>query len=137
MKDLPHELILLNDLKLTLFSPVCITSCLHMCVLPQSCPTLCDPVDCSLPGFSIHGISQAKILELVAISFSRGSSWPRDRSWVFSLSCMGQWILYHWATLKAPITSFSSVTQSCPTFCDPMNCSTPGLPVHHQLLESN
>jgi len=109
MKDLPHELILLNDLKLTLFSPVCITSCLHMCVLPQSCPTLCAPVDCSLPGFSIHGISQAKILELVAISFSRGSSWPRDRSWVFSLSCMGQWILYHWATLKAPITSFSSV----------------------------
>ena len=42
----------------------------------QSCPTLCDPVDCSLPGFSVHGIFQAKILEWVAISFSRGSSQP-------------------------------------------------------------
>ena len=44
----------------------------------QSCPTLCDPVDCSLPGFSIHGILQARILEWVTISFSRGSSRPRD-----------------------------------------------------------
>ena len=40
----------------------------------QSCPTLCDPVDCSLPGFSVHGILQARILEWVTISFSRGSS---------------------------------------------------------------
>ena len=38
----------------------------------QSCPTLCDPVDCSLPGSSLHGILQARILEWVAISFSRG-----------------------------------------------------------------
>ena len=44
----------------------------------QSCPTLCDPVDCSLPGFSVHGIFQARILEWVTISFSRGSSRPRD-----------------------------------------------------------
>ena len=43
-----------------------------------SCPTLCDPVDCSLPGSSIHGILQARILEWVAISFSRGSSLHRD-----------------------------------------------------------
>jgi len=42
----------------------------------QSCPTLCDPMDCSLPGFSIHGILQARILEWVTISFSRGSSYP-------------------------------------------------------------
>ena len=47
----------------------------------QSCPTLCDPMDCSLPGSSIHGIFQARILEWVAISFSRGSSRPRDRTW--------------------------------------------------------
>ena len=40
----------------------------------QSCPTLCDPMDCSLPGFSVHGIFQARVLEWVAISFSRGSS---------------------------------------------------------------
>ena len=44
----------------------------------QSCPTLCDPMDCSLPSSSIHGILQARILEWVAISFSRGSSRPRD-----------------------------------------------------------
>ena len=48
----------------------------------QLCLTLCDPTDCSLPGFSIHGIFQARILEWVAISFSRGSSWPRDRTQV-------------------------------------------------------
>ena len=46
--------------------------------LLQSCPTLCDPMDCSLPGFSVHEIFQAKVLEWVAISFSRGSSQPRD-----------------------------------------------------------
>ena len=44
----------------------------------QLCPTLCDPMDCSLPGSSIHGIFQARILEWVAISFSRRSSRPRD-----------------------------------------------------------
>ena len=46
----------------------------------QSCPTLSDPMDCSLPGSSIHGIFQARVLEWVAISFSRGSSPPRDRT---------------------------------------------------------
>ena len=46
----------------------------------QSCPTLCDPMDWSPPGFPIHGILQARILEWVAISFSRGSSQPRDRT---------------------------------------------------------
>ena len=44
----------------------------------QWCPTLCDPINCSLSASSIHGIFQARILEWVAISFSRGSSWPRD-----------------------------------------------------------
>ena len=48
----------------------------------QWCPTLCDPMDCSLPGASLHGILQARVLEWVAISFSRGSSWPSDRTWV-------------------------------------------------------
>ena len=46
----------------------------------QSCPTLCNPVDCGPPGSSVHGIFQARILEWVAISFSRGPSWPRDWS---------------------------------------------------------
>ena len=44
----------------------------------QSCPTLCDPMDCSLPGSSVHGVFQAIVLESIAISFSRGSSQPRD-----------------------------------------------------------
>ena len=48
----------------------------------QLCLTLCDPMDCSLPGSSVHGIFQARILEWVAISFSRGSSQPSDRTQV-------------------------------------------------------
>ena len=47
-------------------------------VLAQLCPTLCDPVDCSPPGCSVHGILPARILEWVGIPFSRGSSQPRD-----------------------------------------------------------
>ena len=53
-----------------------------MSEVAQSCPTLCYPMDCSPPGSSIHGIFQARILEWVAISFSRGSSQPRDRTQV-------------------------------------------------------
>ena len=53
--------------------------CMHMCVLDiQSCPTLCDPMDCGPPGFSVHGILQERILEWVLILFSRGSSRPRS-----------------------------------------------------------
>ena len=52
----------------------------------QSCLTLCDPMDCSLPGSSSHGILQARILEWVGISFSRGSSWTRDQIWVSSIA---------------------------------------------------
>ena len=51
----------------------------------ELCPTLCDPMDCSTSGFSVHGILQARILEWVAISFSRGSSRPRDRT---QISCI-------------------------------------------------
>ena len=48
----------------------------------QSCLTLCNPMDCSPPGSSVHGILQARILEWVAISFSKGSSWPRNQTYV-------------------------------------------------------
>ena len=51
---------------------------LSVVLVTQSCPTLCDPMDCSPPGSSVHGILQARILEWAAISFSRGSSQPRD-----------------------------------------------------------
>ena len=54
----------------------------HESEVAQLCLTLCDPTNCSLPGFSIHGIFQARVLEWVAISFSRGSSQPRDRTQV-------------------------------------------------------
>ena len=50
------------------------------CSVAKSCPTHCDPLGCSLPGSSVHGISQAGILEWVAISFSRGSSWIEPTS---------------------------------------------------------
>ena len=52
------------------------------CLVAQSCPTLCDPMDCSPPGSSVPGILQARVLERVAISISRGSSQLRDRTWV-------------------------------------------------------
>ena len=48
----------------------------------QSCPTLCDPMDCNLPGSSVHGIFKARVLEWVAISFSREASQPRDETQV-------------------------------------------------------
>jgi len=51
-------------------------------VVVQSCPTLCDHTYCSLPGSSVHGIFQARILEWVAISFSTGASQLRDQTWV-------------------------------------------------------
>ena len=59
--------------------------CIHIqtaccCLIIQSCQTLYNPMDCSLPGSSVHGILQARILEWVAISSSRGSSQPRDRT---------------------------------------------------------
>ena len=53
-------------------------ACMGACAVTQSCLSLCNPMGCSPPGFSVHGISQARILEWVAVSFSRGSSQGRD-----------------------------------------------------------
>ena len=66
------------------------------CLVAKSWLTLCDPMDCSPPGSSVHGISHARTLEWVAVSFSRVSFWPRD--WL-CVSCIGRWILYCWALL--------------------------------------
>ena len=52
----------------------------------QSCPTLCDPMDCILPGSSVHGVLQIRILEWVAMPSSRGSSQPRDRTQVLCIA---------------------------------------------------
>ena len=78
-----------------------IALCVRAHSVAQSCLTLCDPMDCSSPGSSIHGIFQSKILEWVAISYSRGSSPPRDRIHVSCISCTGRWILYHCASWEA------------------------------------
>ena len=64
----------------------------------QLCPTLCDPMDCSSPGSSVHGILQARILEWIAIPLSWGSSWPRDQTWISYIS--GRFFTT-WATREA------------------------------------
>ena len=92
----------------------------------QSCPTLCDPVDCSPPSSSVHGILQARVLEWVAISFSRGSSRPRDWTQVSRIAgrCFNLWatrearsrddkflmLLFVWGSL---FPSFISEGQLC------------------------
>ena len=60
-----------------------------------SCVWLCDPMDHSMPGPSVHGISQVRILEWVAISYSKGSSRPKDQTQFSFVSCIGRQILYH------------------------------------------
>ena len=61
----------------------------------QPCPTLCDPMNCSLPDSSVSGILQASILEWVSTPSSRGSSWPSDWTLVSYISWVGRWVLYH------------------------------------------
>ena len=95
----------------------------------QSCPTLCDPIVCSPPGSLVHGISQAWILEWVSIPFSRGSSWPRDRTQVSRIVSRRFTI---WATREAPEsylpTIFITLTRnwiSHTSFVDSLHQSTP------------
>ena len=68
-----------------------------------SCQAMSDsfviPMNCCLPGYSVYGISQARILEWVAISYSKGSSQPRSGTYI---SCISRWVLYHWATSEDP-----------------------------------
>ena len=70
---------------------------------------LCNPIDCSLPGSSLHEILQARILEWAAISFYRGSSWPRDQTWV---SCIAGRCFTGWATRETQSES-DSVVSDC------------------------
>ena len=72
----------------------------------QSCPTLCDPIDCSLSGSSIHAIFQARVLEWIAISFSRGSSRPRNRTRVSRIAGRRFTI---WATREAHVSKVKSL----------------------------
>ena len=68
---------------------------LYFFVLKLSRVTLCNPMDCIPPGSSVHGISQARILQWVAISFSRGSFQSRGQTCISQVSCIGRWVLYH------------------------------------------
>ena len=78
--------------------------------VPQSCPTLCNPMDSSLPCSSIHGILQARILEWVAISFSSRSAWPRDWTWV---SCTAGRFFTIWTTREAHHTDIRQLIEIC------------------------
>ena len=71
-----------------------------LCLVVQLCLTLCDPMDCSPPGSSVHGISQTRILECAAMPSSRGSSWSRDQTQV---SCTAGRFFIVWVTREAPI----------------------------------
>ena len=59
-----------------------------VCLVAQSYPNLCNPLGCSPPGSSVQEVSQARILEWVALSFSRISVWPRDQTWISGVSCI-------------------------------------------------
>ena len=73
-----------------------------VCVCVQLCSTLQELMDYNLPGSSIHGIFQTRILEWVAISYCSGSSQPRHRTRISNISCIGRWILYHCIAWEAP-----------------------------------
>ena len=78
------------------------------CSVTQSCPTLYDPMDYRPLDSSVRGIFQARILEWVTISFSRGSSWPSDRIHASWISCVGRLIVYHWASFEKPVLDIIS-----------------------------
>ena len=83
----------------------------HACSVAQSCPTLCDLIDCSSPGSPVHGISQARILEWVAISSSKGYSQPRDWTRVSCTACIVRQILYRWATGEACVEKIIAIKE--------------------------
>ena len=82
-----------------------ICTCMHA----QSCQTLCNPMDHRPPGSSVHELSQARIMEWVAISYSGGPSRPRDLTRVSWVSCIDRWICYHCTTWEAPIHTHTHI----------------------------
>ena len=99
-----------------LSSPQHSSPCCCYCLVAKLCLTLCHPMDCSPLGSSVHGISQARILEWVTISISRGSSRARDQT---CISCIGRWVLYLGATREAHSSPlpFSNQTSVCEARC--------------------
>ena len=86
----------------------CACVCVCVCSVVQLCPTLCDLMDCSPPGSFVHIISHARILKQVAISFSTGSSLPRDQTCLSYVSCIGRQILHHCASLPGAFSALRS-----------------------------
>ena len=86
-----------------LWMPLCFYSILYVCSVTQLCLTPWGPTGCRLPGSSAHGIFQARILECIAISSSRGSSQFRDWTHISCVSCIGRWSLDHKHHLGSPI----------------------------------
>ena len=121
----------------------CHISYVCCCLATKSCQALWDPMDSNPPGSSVHEISQARILEWVAISFSSGSSAPRDQT---CISCIGRQTLYHWDPWKAlfymdiktsvsnPLNQ-SNIFQDHNSICSEVYCSDLILPLfltwHH------
>ena len=113
------------------YNSVYLIGCVCACSVIKSCPAFCDPMDCSLPGSSVHGICQARTLEWVAISSTRGSSQPRDLTRVSSI---GRQILYHWTSWEAP--HWVAVLIKWDFMCKvPIQCISWSSPWHFQ--ESN
>ena len=81
---------------------MCVCVCVCVCVrsVAQLCQTLCDPIDCRLPGSSVHGIFQARLLYWISISFSKGSFLPRD--WNLHLLSLLHWCLLHLFITEPP-----------------------------------
>ena len=91
--------------------PILSEECARVCLVTQSCPTLCNPVDCSPPGSSVHGVSQTRVLEWIVISFSRESSQPRDWTYVSSVSCIAAGFFTHELSEKPNEEGTSGVCQ--------------------------
>ena len=87
---------------------LCTFVCVHAKLL-QSCLTLCDPMDSSPPGSSVHGIVQARILKWLATPSSKGSSTRRSRTQVSGISCIGRLVLYHQCCLGNPYLCITCV----------------------------
>ena len=80
-------------------------------LVTQSCLTLCNPMDCSLPASSVHGILQARILEWIAMHFSRGCTRPRDWTCISCVSCVSRHALYHCTTWEAYLSNKDKVNK--------------------------
>ena len=81
---------------------MCVCVCVCVCVWAQLCPTLCSPLDCSLPCSSVHGVFQARKL-VVGHFLLQGFSQPRDQTHISFLSWIGMQVLYHYHHLGSPL----------------------------------